>query len=261
MENEWIVNSILNGMEMYFRSFAVSKNIIHKCGDIEWIIPKPSHSGPAITFKVSLKKENVEQVFEELIPEINNGTVPSFWVIHPQSIPVNLQEIMLSKGFILLGDDEPGMALFTKDIGSFPEVSEGVEIKKVNSIQEFQMWVDTVNTALHGWDLLNTREHFNWVISDHMAFYLAFSEGKPVATSATIQNGSAGSVEFVSTLAEYRNKGIGTAISAAAIQGLQNTGVDIITLRACQGAINLYKRIGFKTYYYQTIMSYEGIKK
>lgn len=75
------------------------------------------------------------------------------------------------------------------------------------------------------------------------------------------KNGSAGSVEFVSTLPEYRNKGIGTAISATAIQGLQNTGVEIITLRACHDAINLYKSLGFETYYYQTIMSYEGIKK
>lgn len=187
MEHESIVNSILTGMEMYFRSFAVSKNIIHKYGDIEWIIPKPSHSGPAITFKVSLMKENVEQAFEKIIPEINNGTVPSCWVIHPQSTPVNLQEIMLSKGFVLLGEDEPGMALFTKDISSFPEILQGVEIKKVNLIQDFQMWIDTVNTALHGWDLLNIKEHFNWVISDHMAFYLALSKGKPVATSATIQ--------------------------------------------------------------------------
>ncbi len=258
MGNDLIAKTIVNGMELYFRSFAISNSIVHQDGDIEWIIPKATQSGPAIIYRATLKEENVEEIIEKIIVGINDGTVPAWWVINPQSTPNNLKEILISKGFISMGEDEPGMALFTQNTHVTPEMPQGVEVDKVNSVEKFQLWVDTVNTALHGWDLLTPEKYYNWVSSNNMAFYLAYLEGTPVATSATIQNGKSGSVEFVSTLEEYRNRGIGTAISLAAINGLKNTGADIITLRACHDAINLYKKLGFHPYYFQTIMKYEG---
>ncbi|MFD2876640.1 GNAT family N-acetyltransferase [Paenibacillus rhizoplanae] len=43
-------------------------------------------------------------------------------------------------------------------------------------------------------------------------FYLAYLDGVPIATSAAIQTGNQASIEFVSTLQQYRNQGAASAL-------------------------------------------------
>ncbi len=251
---KFIVSSIVEGMEIYFRSFSLNHEIICHKGDVEWIIPKTSCSGPAIIYKASLHNEDIEDTLDKIIKGIEEGVVPAWWVINPESTPDSLKEILLAKGFVCLGDDEPGMALSLDNVLNNPD--SNIKVIKVQLLEEFKDWVHIVNKALHGWDLLNTDKYYSWLTANSLDFYLAYFEGVPVATSATIQNGSNGSIEFVSTLSEYRKRGIGTAVSVAAICGLREKGVRLVTLRSCSEAIHMYRKLGFKTYYNQIIMEY-----
>lgn len=255
--NRFIIRSIVEGMEIYFRSFSLNCDINCHEGDVEWIIPKPSCSGPSIIYRASLHKENIEVSIETIIKGIEEGIIPEWWVINPESTPDNLKETLLTKGFVCLGDDEPGMALCLDDTPKFPECPQYIKVSRVQSSEEFKDWVHTVNKALHGWELLSTEKYYSWLDADNIVFYLAYFEGKPVATSATIQNGNKGSIEFVSTLSEYRKRGIGTAVSVTALCGLRDKGVGLVTLRSCNEAISMYEKLGFQTYYNQIIMKYE----
>lgn len=89
------------------------------------------------------------------------------------------------------------------------------------------------------------------------SFYLAFLNGIPIATAATIQDGDKASVEFVSTLKEHRNQGAATATCIEALRELQKKDVKTVTLRASNEAIPLYTKLGFKPYFECTIMSYQ----
>ena len=82
-----------------------------------------------------------------------------------------------------------------------------------------------------------------------MICFLGYSGETPVASSAVMRNNQNGSLEFIATLPEYRNRGIGAAVCRAAIEQLINDNVSIITLRARAMAISLYKSLGFKTYF------------
>jgi len=255
--NKFIVSSIVEGMENYFRSFSLNHDIICHKGNVEWIIPKTSCSGPAIIYKASLHNENIEDIINKIIEGIEEGVVPAWWVINPESTPNNLKEILLAKGFVCLGDDEPGMALSLDNVLNYPDCPSNIKVSKVQSLEEFKDWVHVVNKALHGWDLLTTNKYYSWITTNNLDLYLAHYEGVPVATSATIHNGTNGSIEFVSTLSEYRKRGIGTAVSVAAICGLREKGLSLVTLRSCSEAIHMYRKLGFKPYYNQIIMKYE----
>ncbi len=60
-----------------------------------------------------------------------------------------------------------------------------------------------VNTALHGWDMIDAEHYFRWVESININIYLAEINGIADSTCETIQNNNTASLEFVSTLKEY----------------------------------------------------------
>lgn len=260
MDHDFYVKCIVEGMELYFRTFAQAGNMYHQAGDIEWISPLPNAAGPSLVFKVSLDERSAFNQIDELISSLMAGTIPLFWVISPTCTPKNIMDYLISKGFKDLSDPEHpelGMAL---DIEKIPKLSMSnpkVEVKKIKSLSEFGIWIDVVNEALHGWPMLNTECYYPWISRDELSFYLAYLDGIPVSTVATIQDGDKASIEFMSTLKEYRNQGVATIICMEALQELQKKCVRIVTLRSSNEAIPLYTKLGFKTYYEQVLISYQ----
>lgn len=141
------------------------------------------------------------------------------------------------------------MAMSLRDAPEWPETPAGVNVQVVGSEGDFAAWVDVVNEALHGWELVTVRQHYPLVSSGKMVCYLARLDGRPVATSATMQQGEVGSVEFVSTLEAYRRRGAGTAVSVAALRGLRERGATVATLRGSAEAKGIYRRLGFEAYF------------
>lgn len=73
-------------------------------------------------------------------------------------------------------------------------------------------------------------------------FYLAGIGGIPVSSVAIIRSGDTASMEFVSTLNEYRRRKEAITVSTMA---LDLYGVKIVTLSGSVGAVALYKKLGF----------------
>ena len=111
-----------------------------------------------------------------------------------------------------------------------------------------------VNTALHGWEMIDAEHYFTWVESNNINIYLAEIDGIAVSTCATIQNGNTGSLEFVSTLEEYRRRKAAALLCSCAINDLLSNGTEIVTLGACGHSAFLYESLGFKKCFNNTIM-------
>lgn len=255
MTNEQYTQTIIEDTEVYFRAFTLADNFSHHEGDIEWIAPVPGTRGPYLVFKVSFS-DKTEEVIERLMPDVQNGKAPSFWVLSPLSNP-KLFDILRSKGFTggLSGSGEWGMAADMSVLADLPAPSDLVEVKKVTSIPDFKVWMDVVNTALHGWDLL-TIEHFSvWLERKELVFYLGYLDGVPVSTVATIQNSNSAGVEFVSTLEEYRHQGAAYAVCLKALRDLQGKNIETATLTCF--STKLYERLGFKPYYEQVFFNFQ----
>ena len=260
MDSDHCVKCIVEGMELYLRTLALADNMNYQAGDIEWIAPKPNAVGPAVVFKIALDEMTAAQRIDELIPHIKLGVIPSFWFISPTSTPKNIIQLLTEKGFQDGSDPEKpelGMALDMEMISEWPVSNPSVKVKKVQASSEFASWIEVVNKALHGWDMLDTEHCFPLVSRDGVSFYLASLNHVPIATAATIQDGDTASIEFVSTLKDYRHLGAATAVCVEALRELQKKGVQTVTLRASNEAIPLYTKLGFKPYFETTAMSYQ----
>lgn len=253
------VARIVAGMELYFRTFGLAEGVDLHAGDIEWIAPRSGCSGPAIVFKVSLNQRNVDARIGELLVAMQAGTVPALWVVSPTSTPASIVDHLLSSGFRNLSDAasaEPGMALEPDELNTAFPTKPATTLKTVTSVEDYALWINVVNEALHGGDLLTAKSYAVWLDLGTYTFYLAYREGVPAATLATFRYGDAASIEFVSTLAAHRRQGLAAALCIQAVQDLQRAGVKLITLRSSTEAVPLYTRLGFRPYYEQILLSY-----
>ena len=260
MDRDQCVKCIVEGMELYLRTLARADCMHDQAGDIEWISPLPNAVGPAIVFKIALDQETAASKIDALLPGLQAGTVPSVWFVSPTSTPPNILEILLAKGFKDLSSPEQpelGMALDMQVVPEWPVPTPSVVVRKVQSPSEFSAWVGVVNEALHGWNMLSCEHYYPLVARAELSCYLAFLDGKPIATAATIQDGAQASLEFVSTLEAYRHRGAASAVCIAALRELQQGDVHIVTLRASHEAIPLYTRLGFKPYFQSTAVAYQ----
>lgn len=243
----------------YYKAFARSGIIDLHEGSVSWIIPCKGEKGPSLAFRIHLNEENAESELKTLIQGIRKGEVPQMWIVTPDATPDNIIEIMERNGFKNLSEDgdEPAMLLRRKDFRPYREENSRITCRKISTMEDFRSWIDVVNTALHGWDMIDAEHYFTWVTTEHIKIYLAEIDGVTVSTCATIQNGNTASLEFVSTLEQYRRRKAAALLSSHAIDDLLNNGAETVTLGACGDAVHLYRGLGFKKYFNNIILKYE----
>ncbi len=244
----------------YYQSFAHSGIIDYHEGSVRWIIPKDGEKGPLLAFRIRLDEKNAGEEIDQLIQGILDKKVPQNWVLTPGDTPSHLIEIMEEKGFQNLaadGSPEPAMLLNRKEFVPYQSSDDGIVCRKVQTKKDFQSWVSIVNTVLHGWDMIDADHYYTWVENGYMDVYLGEIDGTPVSTAATIRNGEAASLEFVSTLERYRRKGVASVVCSKALTDLFEDGVEDVTLSACGESVNLYEKFGFKSYFHNIIMRYQ----
>jgi ribosomal protein S18 acetylase RimI-like enzyme len=79
-------------------------------------------------------------------------------------------------------------------------------------------------------------------------FYLARAAGVPVATSMWYPAPEAAVIDEIATVPEMRRRGIGTAVTYAALRDAQMTGYRTGVLVASKAGEPVYRRLGFKAY-------------
>jgi predicted acetyltransferase len=73
-------------------------------------------------------------------------------------------------------------------------------------------------------------------------------DGKPAATSLLFMNSGTAGIYYVSTLPEYRNKGLGFYVTLAAMRAAKDAGYGEVILQATPDGEKVYRRIGFIEY-------------
>ena len=76
--------------------------------------------------------------------------------------------------------------------------------------------------------------------------YLAILDGVPVATSALCLGPEIGGIYHVGTLPGGRGRGVGAAVTAAAMLDAKNAGRRLASLQSSEMAVNVYRSLGFE---------------
>jgi len=150
-------------------------------------------------------------------------------------------------------DSIPCMAFDTSRMVKENAKTERVDIKLVNKKEELKIWADV---SFAGFEMTSdTKNQYNKFISSFdvsakspQKLFLAFWEGNPVGTALLFLYENTAGIYFISTITEMRRKGIGLALTNAAIRYAANTGLEYCVLQSSRLGIKVYQQAGFKEY-------------
>ena len=155
-----------------------------------------------------------------------------------------LANIPLERGYET--DPEPYPAMVLHPLPQPPPPSVGVTIVPVaeSGLDEYhQVSVDSglpVELALR----LPSRA---FAADPDVQLFIGRLEGRPVGTSLAIRTGDVSGVYAVGTLPEARRRGVGSALTWAAVSAGRAWGCDTIVLQASEMGFPLYAAMGFRT--------------
>jgi ribosomal protein S18 acetylase RimI-like enzyme len=172
------------------------------------------------------------------------------WLVGPTSRPPNLDTLLRAAGLGLLSDN-PGMALDLRAWEPGGQGPAGLVIEPVVDEGGLARWRDVQQ---HGLGLDDEATDAWWVAHRRPGFdpahplrnWVASLEGMPVAAAALFVGAGVAGIYNVCTVPEARGRGIGRAVTGAALDEAVSHGLDLAVLGASEMGFPVYRRMGFR---------------
>ena len=175
-----------------------------------------------------------------------------WWWIYPRGQSSKTRAMLHDAGLRLI-EKVPCMAADLNDLASEKKIPNNITISPVKNKNDLLIWEDI---SFHGFEMPERVrvQYRTFVFSFDIGsqapqkLFLAYFDGKPVATSLLFMHNNTAGIYYVSTLPAYRNKGLGLLITIAAMQYAKKSGFKNVILQATLLGAKVYKRAGFKEY-------------
>ena len=171
--------------------------------------------------------------------------------VEETATPADLPERLTAAGLVE-GAPEPCMAIDLTLLPDMPGGPEGLAIEKVAG----DLGAESTEVLSAGFGLpLEIARGFADMISGvapsdevGVSGYLGLVDGRAVATALLLAAAGVAGIYNVTTLAEYRGRGIGAALTAAPLIEARDMGYRIGTLQSSEIGYGVYQRLGFREY-------------
>lgn len=255
MFTQYEIDIIEKGIELSWTTWGKMRDEYLTVGDISYL-KSDNNKGFERIFSVKLTGDNVESRLLSMISYMKEGIMPGSILITPNTRPTNLAEILVKNGFSI--DTSGSCMMMNIDDYEYQNITDSnISAITVNSDEQLKTWLEIVNVALFGCEIVSFEQFTDVLKLDNTYFYLGIYNGKAVTACMTIISGDASVLEMVATLEEFRKKGVATITIYKALSDLKKMGAKSISLRAETVGINVYKRIGFKECFVRTVASLE----
>lgn len=193
-------------------------------------------------------EQEVKEKVSTLVNQAKRRNIPFMWWVGALSKPHNLGDYLVKAG--LIKDESPGMYLNLREIDGtkYQKALDQSKIKiaLVSNPKEEEQWGDVCSTTF-GMDEIKDEVGRIWrVCFKFCNGYLATIEGKPVGASLVFYSSGVAGIYNVGVYSEYRNRGIGKAITMAPLLQAKKKGYEISILQSSELGFNVYSNIGFK---------------
>jgi GNAT superfamily N-acetyltransferase len=203
---------------------------------VQTAVPINFFSGIAMS---DLSEDEVPQVLDAM------GARRFRWWISPSTRPANLAAILAGQG-LQHTYDAPGMAIDLTAVDVDAPLPAGFTVERVQALDDWELvFMEGFQRPEHErglWSGAYAHCDDTWV---HFVGYL---DGKPVATTSLLLCGELVGVYHVVTLPPARGRGIGSAITRAALRYAKRTGATQGALQASEMGLSVYRAIGFVQY-------------
>jgi hypothetical protein len=212
--------------------------------DVSWVIAKPSW--PNFIFDPHFDPQEVSERLDQIVTAIKDFAAPPTIKLGVNGKPDHLAEILIQKDFELFLS-HPAMVADLNECKLDFQKSEGVSIEIVDTIEKLSQWCGVSS----GFEC----SLYEKVLSEpNLRLYLGLLNGKAVGRSTMFYSSGVAGLYNVLVLPEFRNQGIGTALTKVPLINALEMGFQISTLQASPMGEPIYRRIGFErlfdfTYY------------
>lgn len=183
----------------------------------------------------------------EVVTYFRRRGLPFRWQVGLRPEPVDAREILLGNGLRHV-EDEPGMWLDLASVGHGPPAVRGLEIRPVRGQDTLREWMRVWGSPApseveHRWYELYRQLPYG--PDGDLRMFLGYLDGTPVATCCLFRAGSVAALHHVVTDPDYRHRGIGAAMTDAAIRQARHAGCRIAVLTSSPYGVNIYRGLGF----------------
>lgn len=205
-----------------------------------------------ITFACFAEPELDERIEESLEP-FRKDAIPLTWWVGPLSKPKMLGSALQRHGF-RHNRDMIGMAAKLDALTEFAPPSLEYSFEPVLSRTDLEDWLplfmETFGIPLDEKELtLNVIDHLRFSPQSQWKHYLIRVKREVVATSSLHMGAGMAGLYNIATRPDYRQHGLGTAITLLTFEHARQLGYTIGTLQTTYpNALRLYHRMGFEVY-------------
>jgi ribosomal protein S18 acetylase RimI-like enzyme len=212
-------------------------------------IPYPLCNG---VFHARLDPERIDDAVENALGLFRERGLPGLWWVGPSSEPSNLETVLERHGLVRTGESV-GMAMDLGPMPSPPALPEGFEIRRVGGEDLLRRWIHIFSTVFSlppeaAGFFFECYRDIGSDPSSPLLHFAALHGGKPAGTASLMLGAGAAGLYNVAVPPEYRNRGLGTALTLCALEEAKNLGYGLGVLHAVEGKDSLYRRLGFQEY-------------
>lgn len=165
--------------------------------------------------------------------------------------PNILEKRLIAHGFSAT-EEVAGMAMNISSKTWSDYCPEGIEIVEACSPQQFSDWIEPVKIAFEmsteGAELYKKTIEKSKKISNEIFCYVAYHEKRPVASCALFLDSEGAYCCNGSTLPEFRQRGITSAITLYSLEVAREKNYEWATCHASPYSLRLLERLGFEKY-------------
>jgi ribosomal protein S18 acetylase RimI-like enzyme len=244
-----LAEAIKGNLFEYYRYLGRSPQAeFHDSPQLTWLLTGIPHPFLNNVLHTRLAPDNVDNsIAQTLAYFASKGMTQLSWWTEPGTQPADLAEHLLAHGLVYT-DGGPGMAVELSELNEDLSAPAGLMIEPVADSGALARWA---RAFVAGFGLSGS-EHVSFGLYAGLGFdlplrsYVGSLEGKPVATAQLFLGAGVAGVYCVSTVSQARRRGIGAAITLAALRQARDMGYRTGVLQSSALGFHVYGRLGFR---------------
>jgi len=243
----WPMLEAVNMIEMlsYLGTSALAER--HVTDEIEWIITGVWDNTFNGVVRAQLSEAHVDRVINEVAKRFRERDVPHLWFLTVDSRPANLEQRLLTHGWVRLRQGV-GMAADLSAIASpFPPPPD-LTIKRVVDEEGVRLWGSFHRYLEHDQrDELRERLYLSLGLDGDqpLRHYIARLGREPVGGLSLFLGREAAGLYNVEVAPTRQRRGVGTAMTRAVLEEARRLGYRVGVLAPTRESRSMYERLGF----------------
>jgi ribosomal protein S18 acetylase RimI-like enzyme len=190
-----------------------------------------------------LLAEGASERIKQAITHFALAGRPFSWWLGPGDSPPHLGELLLDAG---LARAESELAMAAK-LTNLPAVAlpPGLTVCRVHSDAELAAFALTITDDAEALRYYLLAAPILLQPNAPQWFYLGYLDGQAVASAELTVGGGVAGLYNITTRAECRGRGIGSAMTLQPLHDARAVGLGAAVLQAADAGVNVYRRIGF----------------